>query len=82
MTMSELTLETTYVTGRHIVGVVICVCVTLTRGDDKWVWSKERKSGLVTSDSTKISVAKPILNDVDASESSRKIDDQISRLFE
>lgn len=71
-----------YFIDRQLVGIVICLCVTFTRSEDKWVWSKERKTDLVQTDSTKISVAKPILNDAAVSESSRKIDDQITRLFE
>lgn len=80
--MLELIFKIAYFIDRQLVGVVICFCVTFTRSEDKWVWSKERKTDLVQTNSTKISIAKPILNDAAVSESSRKIDDQITRLFE
>ncbi|XP_065207913.1 uncharacterized protein LOC135836796 [Planococcus citri] len=58
--------------------LILTLIITLTKSEDKWVWSKERK---VQSDATRITVAKPILNDVDVDSPRRKIDEELSRLL-
>ncbi|XKL64488.1 hypothetical protein PGB90_004574 [Kerria lacca] len=55
--------------------------VAFATAEDKWIWSKEHKTGLVQTDTAKISIAKPILNDLVAESSRRKIDDDTARFF-
>lgn len=60
--------------------ILVATVIAQSSAEEKWIWSKETKTGTIQSDTTKISVAKPILNDAQLG-SRRKIDDEQSRFL-
>ncbi|KAK7598170.1 hypothetical protein V9T40_006405 [Parthenolecanium corni] len=64
----------------RVIVILVATVIAQSSAEEKWIWSKETKTGTIQSDTTKISVAKPILNDAQLG-SRRKIDDEQSRFL-